>query len=75
MNKVGNSQDRREARGGQATAGPWASASEPVQQAPADDDHPFIVLTETKFSRLTPGHPESTHCQERFLNPPVLYAA
>ena len=23
--------------------------------------------------RLTPGHPESAHCQESFLNPPALY--
>ena len=25
--------------------------------------------------RLTPGHPESTHCQERFRNPPELHTA
>jgi hypothetical protein len=24
--------------------------------------------------RLTPDHPESTHCQERFRNPPTLHA-
>ena len=25
--------------------------------------------------RVTPGYPESTHCQERFRNPPFLHAA
>jgi hypothetical protein len=25
--------------------------------------------------RLTPGHPESTHCQECFRNPPTLHIA
>ena len=49
------------AGGGQSTTGPWKLAIELVQQTPA--------------IRLTPGHPESTHCQESFRNPPALHAA
>jgi len=33
------------------------------------------LLDRHQQMRVTPGYPESTHCQERFRNPPFLHAA
>ena len=59
MYEAGNSQGRREACGG--------GRQRPVpehRQASRFNRHPQMSLT--------PDHPESTHCQERFRNPTVF---
>ena len=60
MNKVGNSQDCRETCGG-------------GRQRPVPGRRPVSRVNRHLQMRLTPGHPESTHCQERFRNPPASH--
>jgi hypothetical protein len=54
------SQGRREACGG-------------GRQRPVPGRRPVSRVNRHLQMRLTPGHPESTHCQERFRNPPASH--
>ena len=59
-NKAGDSKKRREACGG-------------ARQQPVSERRQVSRFNRHPQMRLTPGHPESAHCQESFLNPPALY--
>jgi len=60
MNKAGNSQERREACGG-------------GRQLPVPEHQRASLFNRHPQMSLTPDHPESTHCQERFRNPPAIH--
>ena len=62
MNKTGDSEERREACGG-------------GRQLPVPDRRQASRFNSHPQMRLTPDNPESTHCQERFRNPPATHAA